>query len=237
MSMSDLPVVFQATVGITSTMFPSLSSLSRRLVVTAIVASLAGCAANNTYIQPDESSSAKLRVVQGNPDDYGLLLGELDPRTCQLRSQVGFLSQGAQKDAVRVGMLDGAPPVKDGILERRIPVGEPFAIVPKWFVTMLSLGSTLFVLNPVGGGMVNEEINAKRPSECRFPVFVPRQGEQYELRIDITPGNCDIRLQQLVLSPSSTVVREPVEPIGTVSYQLSGAGYPTGKCDIPNRAD
>lgn len=209
--------------------------MCRRAAVSVLVLSATGCAAKNTFIQPDDSSAAKLRVVQSNPDDYGILIGEMDIKTCQLRSQVGFLSQGAQTDSIRVGMLD-SPPVKDGVLERRIPVGEPFAVVPQWFVTMLSLGTTLFALGPAGPALVQEANTAKRAGECRFPVFVPQQGEQYELTLDIAPGKCDIALQQLVQSASQIVSRQPVKPLGAVLYQLGGTGYPEGKCEVPKLA-
>lgn len=198
--------------------------------------SLAGCAAKNTFVQPDETSAAKLRVLQSNSDDYGILLGEMDIKTCQVRSQLGFLSQGAQTDSIRVGMFE-SPPVKNGILERRIPVGQPFAVVPKWFVTVLSFGTTLFALGPAGPALVQGENAEKRVGECRFPVFVPRQGEQYELTLDIGPGKCDIALQQLVQSSSQAVIRQPVQPLGAVLYQLGATGYPEGKCEAPKPLD
>lgn len=154
----------------------------------------AGTAAAKNYREP-EGPSAAIRVLLANPEAYSVHIAEYDPTACRKSADVGWVSGGRKIDAVRAGMPNAEAP-REGILERRIPIGRAFAfgtgfIMPKQSIARSLMGAA----NP--GGSSAQALADAQAAICEAPVFVPDPGSFYELHIALLPQRCDVALFRL----------------------------------------
>ena len=132
-----------------------------------------------------------------------------DPMACKKNADVGWVSGGRKIDAVRIGMPEAEAP-REGILERRIPAGRPFAfgtsfIMPKQSILTSLMGAT----NP--GGASATALADAMAAICEAPVFTAMPGEFYELHIEPLPKTCKSELFRIQRLADGAVQREPVD--------------------------
>lgn len=183
-----------------------------RLVLCCLAALSAGCASIPDYQQPEGESSAKLRVVVPNPEQFALRLATADLTACKPAADIGWVSGGARIDTARVGMLDTTMP-RDGVLERRVAPDRPMAVMPWMTVALLDAGTILFSMNPATHGA----IQSAQAGTCAVPIFSPKPAEEYELSIKMAAGSaCVTTLSLLSLNGEGKVSRTPVKETGRV---------------------
>jgi hypothetical protein len=179
----------------------------RALAILLLIAA-SPMASAKKYAEPD-GESAGLRVRVANPESYSVHIAEFDPMACKKSADVGWVSGGRKIDAVRIGMPEAEAP-QEGILERRIPVGRPFAfgtsfIMPKQSILLSLMGAT----NP--GGASATALADAMAAICEAPVFTAKPGEYYVLHLQPLPQSCKSELFRIQMLEDGTVKREPVD--------------------------
>jgi hypothetical protein len=199
---------------------------ARRLalaVAAAGVAALAGCAAPGShapdYVEPAAGApTAKLRIVNAHPQAYYAAIAVFDAPACFDRANLG-MTGGTSKDEERVGMLD-ARPVQPGILERRVPAGEPLVVGPRAVFPTVTTGELMHVFMPDA----QDATRARQAGVCRIPSFTPKAGEQYEIVVELSPAHCSVTPYRLSPGEGGLVKREevaaPASRISTYEFDM-----------------
>lgn len=178
----------------------------RGLAVVVLVAACAPAHARK-YVEP-AGESAGLRVLLLNPEAYSVHIAGYDPIACRKSADVGWVSGGRKIDAVRIGMPESEAP-REGILERRIPAGRPYAfgasfIMPKQSILTSLMGAT----NP--GGASATALADAQAAICEAPVFTAEPGEFYELQLEPLPQACKSELFRIQLNADGSLQRDAV---------------------------
>ena len=122
----------------------------------------------------------------------GASVGVFDAKACFQLASMG-MTGGDSADRERLGMLDEPPP-SSATLERRVPAGEPLVVGPRVVFPTATASDILHAMMPAQ----QAAMRARQAGVCRLPVFTPKAGEQYELRVDLTPGRCSVTPYHLV---------------------------------------
>lgn len=146
------------------------------------------------YVEPS-GASAGLRIVLVNPKDYSVHIAEYDVATCRRAGDVGWVSGGRKVDTVRIGMPGEEAP-REGILERRIPVGRLFSFGTRFIMPKQSITQSLMSATNPGGASAEALANAQA-AMCEAPVFIPEAGVFYELNLALSPQRCEATLSRL----------------------------------------
>lgn len=162
-------------------------------------------AAPPAYQEPGDEPSAKVRITLTRPKAYAVHLTGIDLAKCKSAATIGWLSGGAKLEEHRVGMLGSSPP-QEGILERRVRAGTPLAWAPTFVVTKVGALEVLFAFNTYTQNKMRKAMAGK----CRTPIFTPEAGAEYELTIDMSPGDCSVKLEQLAADTGESVLRTEV---------------------------
>ena len=153
-----------------------------------------GSALAKKYVEPT-GASAGLRIVLVNPESYSVHIAEYDVATCRRGGDVGWVSGGRKVDTVRIGMPGEEAP-REGILERRIPVGRPFSFGTRFIMPKQSIAQSLMGATNPGGASAEALANA-HAAICEAPVFMPEAGVFYELTLALSPQRCEATLSRL----------------------------------------
>jgi hypothetical protein len=168
---------------------------------------LSACATPEAFREPGHLHSAKLRIKNTNLEEFFLAVSAADPTSCSVSGIVGWVNGGKEIDPNRVGMLESED-FKEGILERRIPADTSIAFVPQviarldWVTTMTVMGAAM--------EDSRERVRGAQSGVCSTPVFMPREGEEYELIFTPSPGSCTVKLYKLTSSSDGKVHRTDV---------------------------
>lgn len=176
----------------------------------AACVALAGCATPGShapdYVEPAAGApTAKLRIVNVRPQAYYAAVAVFDSTACIDRANLG-MTGGTSQDAERVGMLD-ARPAQAGILERRVPAGEPLVVGPRAVFPTVTAGELMHALMPE----TQDATRARQAGVCRIPAFTPKAGEQYEIVVDLAPAHCSVTPYRLSQGEGGEPRREAVE--------------------------
>jgi hypothetical protein len=168
---------------------------------------LGACASSHapSYVEPPKAAaSAKVRVVNTRPFAYYADIAIFDAASCFDKADLG-MTGGNSRDDERIGMLDDKPPSASSI-ERHVRAGEPLVIGPRAVFPTASVDDILHALTPDA----QEHTRARQAGVCKMPSFVPGEGEQYEVIVDLTPAHCSVKPYRLV-DASGSVQREEVK--------------------------
>lgn len=173
------------------------AGLAAALVAAAGAGLLGGCATTTgdapDYVQPASSvPNARVRIVNVHAQAYYAAIGVFDAKACFQLASMG-MTGGDSADRERLGMLDEPPP-SSATLERRVPAGEPLVVGPRVVFPTATASDILHAMMPAQ----QAAMRARQAGVCRLPVFTPKAGEQYELRVDLTPGRCSVTPYHLV---------------------------------------
>lgn len=167
---------------------------------------LSACAGPEAFREPESGPVAKIRIKNAHPEAYYITVRVGDPGPCTVGSHLGFLNGGREIDTRRVGMLD-AEPVREGLIERRIPAGQPITFVPQVIANL----DWITILTIQGKSEASRDrAREAQASACATPAFVPRDGEEYELVYDAAPGQCKVSLSRLSQGSDGKVVRSEI---------------------------
>ena len=185
------------------------ASRVRSSVMFAGIALLVACSAvPNTppkYREPPkDAAAAKVRVVNLHPYAYYADIAVFDSPSCFATANLG-MTGGNSRDAERIGMLDDKP-VSPATLERYVRAEQELVIGPRAVFPTVTASEVMHLLMPD----TQNEVRSRQAGVCKVPAFTPKEGEQYEIEVDLTPGRCTVTPYHLS-GAEGAVKREPVE--------------------------
>ena len=163
---------------------------------------VSACSTIPAYVEPAATeASAKFRIKMNESYPYYFFAQRLDEEKCVPKEAIAWVVGGTHPDANRVGMLDSQKP-KDGIVERLIPVGNEFSVIP-YIMPKAGVADILFINVPG----TKEAFGSRHTASCAVPIFVPEAGKQYEMEFRPSPIKCEVNLYVLDASADGSVNR------------------------------